>query len=238
MQVLTIHPINEDLRFLRKFVRKFKFRGDGVVITRKLSNNVASHYEAIRRIKGLNESSVVCFLNHGATRAIHGSEFRSKYGSHPHQFSFQEELGYFIDSNNIDVLSGKKVFCLSCNSESLGNLAINSGAIVFIGFSTIDFDIRDELIGKQKPRSYVVSKSKYSLRNAVYQTLANAMENNLTFHEIHSLLKVNLNKEMDELIITNKKKPGYKYYKSAADCLLTIRQGIRLFGNGNVNFLD
>ena len=238
MNLLTIHPINEDLRFLKKFVRKLTEYDNQLVVTKKLSNNTLSHNRAIDRIKGLKENDIVCFLSHGATRAIHGSEYRARYGSHPKQFSYMDEIGYFIDKENVDILKDKKIFCLSCNSDTLGKLAIESGVKVFIGFSTIDFDLRDDLVGNQNPRASVISKTKYSLRNAVYQSIICSIENNLTFNQLSSLLKINLNKEMDKLIIDNKGKPGFKYYKTAADCLLTIKEGIRIFGNGKVKFLE
>ncbi|CAA0214058.1 hypothetical protein [Tenacibaculum maritimum] len=238
MKLLTIHPINEDLRFLRKFVRNLKSYKTDLVISRTLSNNTVSHTKAIQFIERLDENDLVCFLSHGATRAIHGSEYRAKYGSHSRQYSYMKDNGYFIDKNNIEILRGKKVFCLSCNSDTLGKLAIESGVKVFIGFSTIDFDNRDELIPNQNPRSYVIAKTKYSLRKAVYQSIIFAIENNVSFYQLNQLLKINLNKEMDNLILNNKNKEGYLYYKTAADCLLTIKEGITLFGNGDIKLLD
>lgn len=219
MKILTIHPINEDLRFLKKFVKNLKGYDNQLVISKKLSNNTLSHIKAIKKIRELKDNDIVCFLSHGATRAIHGSEYRARYGSHPKQYSYMKEVGYFIDKENIDVLKNKKVFCLSCNSATLGKLAIESGVKVFIGFSTIDFDYRDDLLGNQNPRASVISKTKYSLRTAVYQSLIFSIENNLTFNQLNTLLKINLNKEMDKLIIENKGKSGFKYYKTAADWL-------------------
>ncbi|MGH1335883.1 MAG: hypothetical protein ACRBFS_07120 [Aureispira sp.] len=238
MNLLTIHPVNEDLRFLKKLVKKLKEYDNELVISKKLSNNIYSHNRVIEKIKGLEVNDIVCFLSHGATRAIHGSEYRARYGSHPQQFSYIEEVGYFINKKNLNILKGKKIFCLSCNSDTLGKLAIESGVKVFVGFSTIDFDSRDDLVGNQKPRANVMSKTKYSLRNAVYQSLIYSIENNLTFNQLCSLLKINLNKEMDKLIIDNKGKSGFKYYKTAADCLLTIKEGITIFGNGKIKLLD
>lgn len=238
MKILTIHPINEDLRFLKKFVRNLKNSKSDLVVSRSLSNNTISHLKAIKYIKELSDNDIVCFLSHGATKAIHGSAYRVRYGSHMKQYSYMNEIGYFIDKDNIEILKGKKVFCLSCNSDSLGNLAIESGVKVFIGFSTIDFDDRNELILNQNPRLSVISKTKYSLRKAVYQALVYAIENNITFYELSYLLKINLNKEMDNLILSNKDKDGFKYYKTAADCLLTIKEGITIFGDGNLRLLD
>lgn len=238
MKLLTIHPINEDLRFLKKFVRNLKNYNSELVITRSLSNNGSSHLKTMTDIEALNENDIVCFLSHGATRAIHGSEYRARYGSHIRQYSYMDQNGYFIDKSNIGVLQGKKVFCLSCNSDTLGKLAIESGVKVFIGFSTIDFDNRNELTSNQNPRSSVIVKTKYSLRKAVYQSLVYALEYNITFYELSNLLKINLNKEIDDLILTNKSKDGFKYYKTAADCLLTIKEGITLFGNGKIRLLD
>lgn len=238
MKLLTIHPINEDLRFLKKFVRNLKKNKSDLVVSRSLSNNTISHLKAIKYIGELSDNDIVCFLSHGATRAIHGSEYRTRYGSHSRQYSYMNESGYFIDKSNIEILKGKKVFCLSCNSDTLGKLAIESGVKVFIGFSTIDFDSRNELISNQNPRSSVICKTKYSLRKAVYQSLVYAIDNNITFYQLCNLLKINLNKEMDNLILNNKNKDGYKYYKTAADCLLTIKEGITIFGDGNMRLLD
>ena len=238
MKILTIHPINEDLRFLKKLKRNLRNSFPHLVKTKTLSNNYSSHELAFKEIELLNESDLVLFLCHGGTRNIHGSQFRSNYGSHRSRYVHSDNYGYFINKTNIDCLYLKKVFCLSCNSITLGKLAIESGAKVFIGFNTIDFDNREVLMPKENPRHYVISKTKYALRTAVFNSIKLAINENLTFSQIVHILKVNLNKEMDNLILMNKSKSGYKYYKEAANCILIIKEGIRLFGNGNIRILD
>jgi hypothetical protein len=240
VKALTIHPINEDLRFLRKFVSKLKQKHPDIVKTKSLSNNNRSHETAINEINNLSENDTIIFLSHGATRAIHGCEYRARYASHSQQFIFNEQndSDYFIDKNNIEILEGKKVFCLSCNSDTLGKLAIEAGAKVFIGFSTIDFDERNELLPSQNPRQYVIAKTKFALRESVFNSISLALNKNLSFYQLLHLLKITLNKEMDSLILNNKKNNGFKYYKTAANCLLTIKEGISLFGNGDLRILD
>jgi len=234
MNLLTVHPINEDLRFLKKLIRSLKGYNKELVSTAILSNNFASHEIALSKIRRLNQNDFVLFLNHGATKGIHGCQYRARHGGHRYQFSYMEKYGYFIGQNNINVLTGKKIFCLSCNSTTLGQLAINAGAKVFIGFSTIDFDDRDALALNENPRPGVVAKTKYSLRKSVFQSIAFGVENDISFYSLVQLLRINLNKEADELILEGKRRVGFKYYKSAADCLMTIKEGVSIYGDGNM----
>lgn len=238
MKLLTIHPINEDLRFLKKFKTELRDSFPDIVTNRFLSNNYSSHLRALEQIQSLESNDMVVFLCHGATRAIYGSEFRKKYGSHPRKYIHSENHGFFIDKNNIKSLDSKKVFCLSCNSTTLGNLAIENGVKVFIGFSTIDFDEREVLLPKQNPRQCVISKTKYSLRKSVYNAIKYSISNDLTFNQLIHLLKVFLNQEIDNLILPHKSNDGFKYYESAANCLLTIKEGIKLFGDGDLKLKD
>jgi len=238
LKALVIHPINEDLRFLKKLKRKLKNAYSHLILTRSLSNNYSSHEQALNEINILDENDLIIILCHGGTRSIHGAQFREKYGSHRSKYVHSEAHGNFIDKSNIDIFLNKKVFCLSCNSVTLGNLAIENGAKVFVGFNTVDFDDRYELLPNQNPRHYVIARTKFALRTAVFNSLKFSLDNDLTFLQLIHVLKIFLNKEMDKLIILNKTNPGFEYYKQAANCILKIKEGVKLFGDGSIKILD
>lgn len=238
MKILTIHPINEDLRFLKKIKSKLKMKYPKIVSTKTLSNNYSSHEQAIREIELLKENDLIIFLCHGITRAIQGSKYRLASGSHPKLYDYSEKNGNLIDRTNINLFRGKKIFCLSCDSDTLGKISLDAGVNVFVGFSTIDFDDRTLLLPKQNPRHYVIAKTKFALRSAVYNSLIHSLNNNLSFYELVEVIKIYLNKEADNLILNNKHKSGFKYYKISADCILSIKEGIKIFGNGYIKILD
>lgn len=236
MRILAIHPLNEDLRFLNKFIIQMENEFGDFFNSATLANNYSSHEKALTLIDNLEENDIVFLLIHGATRVIYGCEYRSKFATHSKRYVHFDKYGYFIDKNNIHVLSNKKIICLSCNSDSLGKLAIESGARLFIGFSVIDFDNRSQLLANQKPRQSVIAKTKYSLRNSLFNAIKISLKENLSHSEFLALLKICINVEMDRLIIENKGKRGYEYYKTAAGCLYNIKEGIVLYGDGTAKF--
>lgn len=231
-KLIFIHPINENLRFLRKLIRKLRAKEKKIQLLR-LSNHNFSHIEALTKIKDASEDSLVCFLGHGATKALYGCTYR--YENHPEYYDYRNEGDekYFIDQNNIGLLQGKKLIALSCNSITLGKPAIENGIKSFLGFTEINFDNDSDLRPTQKSRHYVEAKVKFGLRSALFKTISCGIEHNLTLYEVLQILKISIHKESDNLILNNKEKEGFKYYRAAADCLQELKSGIHIFGDGN-----
>ena len=237
-KVEIIHPINEDLRFLRKLRRNLVMDFPDYHNVSRLSNNSSSHEKALSAIGRLSPNDVVLFLCHGTTRALYGAEYRAPYGAHPRRYVHSENHGYLIDKDNIDLLAEKKIICVACNSNSLSKLAIDAGATVFIGFDQIDFDVREELLADQKVRNSVSVWVKYGFRRSLQIALSMTINENLNFYQFKQLLEISLNHHTDHLMLSTKDSAGRHYYKSAALCLQQIRDGIQLDGDGNTKFLD
>ncbi|MCK4338742.1 MAG: hypothetical protein KAW87_01975 [Candidatus Cloacimonetes bacterium] len=125
-----------------------------------------------------------------------------------------------------------KVFCLACKSKTLGSYAIKAGAKVYVGFDAVPFSLNGNMIGKRAFRQI-----KFELRSAVYDSLLSAIENNYSFNQLSRYLKLRINKKRIDLML-NKEKKGKERRIKIARILGSIKNGITLFGDGEIRVND
>lgn len=251
--ITVIHPTDGDLRFLRKLIEQLSYTFTGDVNYLKLTKEYRSHDRAWREIENLHEDSLVCFFCHGRSNGLYSCKYRRASEMHL-SYVLEEEL--FIRNDNFQLLSGKKIFCLACKSNGIAQNVINAGAKVFLGFDDINFDmiIRDEQNEEKYLARYCVhQKVKYLLRYSVYSALSKAINENWTFLQLYHYLSATLDKLSDNLILNNKlilkgytpehttilknrkcsEHSFHQHYKSAALCIQEIKNGMKLWGDGN-----
>lgn len=241
-KLLSVHPINEDLRFLSKLVKRISADTSLESKHLRLSNNFKTHAIAKVSISAMQEDDLLLILCHGRPNGILGCSFKAEVGSHGSRYVYEESNGLFISQNDFPLLIGKKVICVACQSAIFGKKAVTAGVSVFIGFNKIDFDIPVE--GK-KPNSNVAPKVKYILRCAIYWAITYARSNNLNFEQLGMLMKIYLNRHADILYkqgknrsdinrrehIKLRKAKSFKYYLNAAERILEISSGIEVLGD-------
>lgn len=243
--ITVIHPTDGDLRFLRKLIEQLRAFFPSDINYLRLDKNHYSHIIAFENLKKLSENHFLCFLCHGMSDGLYGC--RTKEG-----YVLIDDRGLFIKPQNLFLLNTKKVFCLACNSNEIAQAAINNGAKVFIGFDNINFDlVVDE--NNRFTRHYVHEKVKYVLRHSIYSALSKAINENWTFLQLYHYLSATLDKLSDNLILNNKlilkgytpehttilknrkcsEHSFHQHYKSAALCIQEIKNGMKLWGDGN-----
>ena len=134
-------------------------------------------------------------------------------------------------------MKDKKVFCMTCDSNRIARAAISEGARVFVGFNSIYFG-REDLMGADTCSRYVVDITKHRLRKCVLSAILYAWKNDLTYLQCIYHLKLLINKTNDNLILGYKHHRGKRFYHQAADSLQLIKEGIRVWGDGNLRFSD
>lgn len=231
--IITIHPIDEDLRFLKKLVRTIKREYSEYVRPVKLSNTSGSHTKGISIINNTVEGSLICFFCHGRDNALLGCSYRSKYGSHPQQYNH----GPFIRVSQANILAGKKIIALACHSNDIGKRIISKGIPVFLGFDEINFDY-PYFYEENRPDRHVISLTKGMLRSVISASLLQGISNNLTFYQLESVMKIRFNQASDWLILNHKDHKGKSYYQRAANNLQEIKSGLRVWGDGNITLVS
>jgi len=124
--VFCIMPEDNSLSFLNPVFDHLKIHYP----IRKILPNKESYTQTINEIQELPPDSIIFFLGHGASHCL--------YGACDEQF----ERIPFIDKSNIDALTSKSIFALSCrSSEFLYNNRSNLNS--FIGFGNLPTDWGD-----------------------------------------------------------------------------------------------
>jgi len=175
----------------------------------------------------VEDEEFVVFLGHGRSDRLYGANTQSDYFISPF-FEYQNDS--FINTSNVDVFRGKKVFCLSCNSaDGLGALASEMGAKVFIGFGDIptDNNIVPEL-GFECP--VLLARFKGEINWIIKTSIGYSVRHRLNFFEMFDLVRLLTNVRMDDIILKHK---SLRYRRLLADHLFEFKQNMRLFGDGN-----
>lgn len=176
--IYLIHPIDENLQFLKNVIRYLSKEFPGRTNYIKLINNRLSHEECLSKIKQSTDLDLICFFCHGRTDGLLGCRYRVSYPAHRRQY----DHGLLINEDNIGILRNKKIFCLACNSIEVGHTAIEAGAKVFLGFDKININ--------NCPNIHVKSLTKFVLRSSINNALRNGIQNNITFNQLADYLKL------------------------------------------------
>lgn len=235
-KIFIARTADKDLRFFKKVSDQLKRNHTEILTYTKLINNSESHSNCLETIKTSNEIELICLFCHGRTNGLLGCTYFSRglYGSttrtnfHTHHSDY--EHGIFIGPRNIRQLVGKKIFCLSCNSNGLGKLAVNAGVRVFIGFDNIEFGYTHGRL--------VVDITKYELRKAAFYALDRAIRDNSSFNSLKEELCLALNKSSQELILKYRNHRKAHLYRLSARNLQDIRLGVKVHGNGSLKLID
>jgi hypothetical protein len=178
----------------------------------------------------------VVFIGHGRSDRLYGANSYSNVFVSPYYEAYLDyENDNFISKDNIDVFSGKKVFCLSCNSaDGLGRLAVQNGASAFIGFGDIPTD--NEVlpqIGTKLP--HLIARFKGEITWIVKTSLLYSLKKNHNFYQLADTVRLFVNVRINENILRHR---SLRQRRLLADYLYDFKQGMKLFGDGNQKLLE
>lgn len=224
MHIYSIHPADKDLNFLTKvneelqkvFKNSFKYL--------RLEANHKSHEECISVLKK-EENVLLLFFCHALDKTIRGCKIEHSSSSLSHKdFNYGPLIS---PTNNIELFKAKLVFCLACNSRELGSYAIESGAHVYIGFGDIPFYLTDNF-----KEDKIGAAVKNELSKIVFNSLRFAIENDYSFNQLSNHLMLLFDRRIFQLLMD--KTSGTAIRKEVAKVLSRIKNGITMFGNGNL----
>jgi len=232
-RLIGIHPIDGNLRFLKRMSRLLDRELGKAFKYQKLRNNQKSHAKCLAIVKNAGPRDTLLFLCHGRPDGILGCNYRTG----PTQLPGNYNHGLLISKDNAEIFKDRKVFCLTCDSNIIAKEAISRGARVFIGFDSIYFD-RKQSSESYKWNKHVVNTTKHELRKCMFSTLLHAWENDLTYFQCAGYLKLLINKANDRLILDYRNHRGRKFYHRSAECLQLIKEGIRVWGDGDLRISE
>jgi hypothetical protein len=224
--IYIVHPIDENLAFFKKTIKKLSLDFPGRLFNISLTNKAKAHSDCLSVIKNTKNDDLICFFCHGRTDGILGCSYRATYPTHRRKY----EHGLFVSASNIEIFRNKKIFCLACNSNQIARIAMASGVKVFLGF--------DEININDNPDQHIRANAKFALRRAIYLAINLGIQQNYSFNQLADYLGLFINKVNDDLILRRKRKHGYRYYLEAANITQEIKEGIRVWGDGTTRLND
>ncbi|WP_188466217.1 hypothetical protein [Bizionia arctica] len=179
-------------------------------------------------------------MGHGRSNYLYGAKgklFDNAFISedakkeHPEDYFYKEE---FITFDNIDSFKGKKIFCLTCNSNGkIGLEAIRKGAKVFLGFGDLPTSIEElkEQKEENKPGTSLakIEKAlKTEINYIIKKSITICIQKNQTFEQLVDLIRFITNQRISYYLVDQKK---ISERKLIANYLYDFKQGIVIYGN-------
>ena len=237
-RVICIYPHDLTTKFLNRIQTYLKRELGDTFHCYKVKPNPASHVECLRRIQKGSEEFLI-FLGHGRTDCLYGG-IANGAGAY-YDGRFLEENPYanycnknFINADNINVFNNKKVFCLSCNSNELGKLAIETGAKVFIGFGDIPTD-KEVLKEIGKHLRVFTAAYKSEIVWIIKKSLIHSINRNHNFYQLFDTICLHTNIRINEIVLKHK---CLRERRLLADYLYKFKKEMVLLGEGSERILS
>lgn len=223
-----IHPADKDLNFFRKLNEELYEKFHPNYIYLRLEPNYRTHDKCIRVLNMHKEGSLFFFC-HALEKSIRGCKIEHvASGRNFRNFNY----GTLISpERNMTIFQGKKVFCLACYSKDLGPQAMAAGSKVYLGFGDIPFYIKE---------NYKESKIESAVKNNLKEIIGRAIELSITynwsFNKLSSFIELSIDKRRLDLLFD--KSSGKKIRLEVSNVLSRIKNGLTMFGNGELTVVN
>lgn len=241
--ILIVHPNDKTTTFLDKIKNHLIEKFDYQVHHFNIYPNEKSHNDCLERITQSPKNGLVIFLGHGRTDKLYGSkgEFydNSEFVSSEAKDESPDAYYYndsFIHEGNIEVFSGKKVFCLACNSnDKIAEYAMEKGAKSFLGFGNIPTSLSEFEDKEEKVTNDVVVKMKTELNYIIKTSLVLSIANGFTFGGLLNYIHFITNQRLTDSL-TNQK--SFKERHVFADYLYHLKNDIKVLGDQRSKLIE
>ncbi|MCW1926546.1 hypothetical protein OKA05_28600 [Luteolibacter arcticus] len=222
---ICIHAQSADLKFLNRVRNRIEKVLRSQVRSFRLDTHESNSY-AMGALKSSVEG-VVVIMAHGGADYLRGGEYSNRETGQSY------EVERFIKRDQMDVLSGKVIFCMSCDSNELAEAALEAGAIAFVGFDEIPFD-RFDAAGEAIGGHVLVKHCQEKLiAPAIIAALERFFSGRATLDEAVEFLKLWIAKSAVAYV---RKYTKVKERREVAALFLKVRSGIRYHGPLGIRF--
>lgn len=243
-QILIIHPNDKTTSFLDKIKNHLIGKFEGQVHHFNIQPNNQSHNECLERISSHAENGLIIFLGHGRSDKLFGSKGKSFESAelvselakqeNPEDFYCNDN---FINKDNVSVFSGKKVFCLACNSnQKIAKYALEKGAKTFVGFGDIPTsreEFEDDGIGNVS--NDIVKAMKTELNYIIKRGVEYGISNSYNFQQLQDFISFLINQRITEYLVEKK---SCKERHLLTDYLYQLKRDITIFGDKKVRIIE
>jgi hypothetical protein len=176
----------------------------------------------------------------GARGRLFGNDFVSEDArqEHPEDYFDKEE---FITVSNIDRFKGKKIFCLTCNSNGvIGREAVRKGAKVFLGFGDLptskeELEEQGEENGPGTSLASIEKVLKTEINYIVKRSIVIGIKKNLNFYQLTDLIRFITNQRIAFYLVDQKK---IRERKIIANYLYHFKSGMIVYGNAEEKLVE
>jgi hypothetical protein len=241
--ILIVHPNDKTTSFLDKIKNHLIDKFGDQVHHYNIYPNATSHNDCLKRISAHPENGLIIFLGHGRSDKLYGSAgdlYHTSEFASPVAMIENPEAYYnndnFINETNVKVFSGKKVFCLACNSNSkIAEYAIANGAQSFLGFGDIPTspeEFRED--GIQNVSGDIVKLMKTELNYIIKTSLEYSISKSHTFEQLHNIIQFIINQRITDTLIN---RVDVKERHLLTDYLYYLKKEVTVFGNKKIKLL-
>lgn len=243
-QILIIHPNDKTTSFLNRIknylVEKFEDR----IHHFNIYPNDDSHKTCLDRIRNHPSDGLIIFLGHGRTDKLYGSKgdlYHNKdlvspdaIEEDPSKYYFNDN---FINEENIDVFSDKRVFCLACNSNNkISTFASDKGVNTFFGFGNIPTSRAEfEEDGIKNVSNDMVKFMKSELNLIIKKGLEYGISNNYNFRQLMDIIHLIINQRIAYYL---KEEKHLNERRQLVDYLYLLKKEMRIVGDKNLKLLS
>jgi hypothetical protein len=210
-KILIVHPYDKTTLFLNSIKNSLEYSFNDDVYYFNIETNDSSHKKCLEIIDRHPTNGLIIFLGHGRSDALQGSkadEFSPSLdwediAQFPDLYYFNEN---FITKRNAHVFSGKKVFCLACNSNAkIAEYAIEKGATTFLGFGNIPSSIEEFMVdGNSNITNEIVIAMRTELNYIVSKSIEYSISKSYNFEQLLNVIHFLINQKITEFLITKK----------------------------------
>jgi len=231
-KILCVFPNDPSTRFLEKLSWELNKHFDSNFHCFKVKPNKSSHTKCLDRIK-MGNDELILFLGHGQSDKLFGAITNNfnTFHTDSEDFFIHDD---FINKENINVFSNKKVICLSCNSnDKIGKWAVDSGTKVFLGFGDIPTDWLTEY-ERLKISKFDVFAFRCLMRDIILKSIIYVGAHNMTFKALDKVIKIFVNRT----IYYGKYPYKIKNLSWVNDRLCYFKDEIKVYGDKDLNIFE
>lgn len=223
-RAICLHAEAEDLRFLNPARNRMSkllgqsFRG----LSFGDQNSLIEARLTLQRAHGY----LVVIFAHGGSSYVRGGEYSDRLTREI------VEGGKLLSIQEVHMLRGKMVFCLSCDSNGLASACIDAGAHAFVGFDAIPFN-RYDATGCLIRDNAIEHHAQQLIADGVKAALERFVTGRLTLDEAVEFLRLWICKEVVRFV---RDMVAVKQRREIAALVLRMKDGMRFHGKSGVRF--
>lgn len=232
-KIVCIFPNDDTTAFLGELIKILKKSFPQKVVCYKIKPTIDAHEACLQKVLKSSPKNLILYLGHGQSDKLSGASAGNTVSNNQEYELFRKKG--FINQQNIDVFSNKKVICLSCNSnEKLGQYALSKNCQCFVGFGFIPTDWLDET--PCTPRD--VDLFRQMLCALMADAIIYAIKHQFNFDQFEKVLKIMTNQAIFTKSHRNHTYAGAQHDYWIDENLYKLKDEVKIFGNRDTLLLE